>query len=144
MNLYPKFKKHWKSLTIWHFSKPLSVCTLHVCHMEGRTDQWKFYTFMLELIALLAVTRPGRLYCFTMDNLNLHKHAMIVMMIMNAIHCITFCVPYWSWDNAIEYVCNTIQRRLQMKTEGATDVFDLVNKINNIIGNIPSFKRFST
>jgi hypothetical protein len=114
----------------------------HECYMEGGTDQWRFYTFMLGFVAWLAVNRPGRSYCFTMDNLNLHKHAMIITMIMNAGHRIAFRAPYWSCDGAIEYVFNTIQTSLQMETEGADDVFGLVNKLNNIIGAIPSFKRY--
>ena len=48
----------------------------------------------------------------------------------------------FSSDGAIEYVFNTLQTRLQMDVNGVDTVFDLVNKINNIIGGMPSFKRY--
>jgi hypothetical protein len=42
----------------------------------------------------------------------------------------------------IEYVFNTVQTRLQMDVHGVDTVFDLVNKINIIVGNMTSFKRY--
>ena len=96
---------------------------------------------MLGLIALLAVNRPGRLYCFAMDNLNMYKYAMIATMIMNTGDHIAFHSLYWSCDGTIEYVVKTIQMRLQMETAGDEDVFDLLNKMDIIICNIPFFKR---
>ena len=44
--------------------------------------------------------------------------------------------------SAIEYVFNTLQTRLQMGINGVDNVFQLVNKINVIIGGMPSFKRY--
>jgi hypothetical protein len=53
-----------------------------------------------------------------------------------------FRAPYWSCDGAIEYVFNTLQTRLQIDQIGVENEYGLVNKINNIIGSIPSFKRY--
>ena len=46
---------------------------------------------------------------------------------------------YWSCNGAIEYVFNSVQTRLQMDVHGVNTVFDLVNRINTIVGNMPSF-----
>ena len=51
-----------------------------------------------------------------------------------------FRAPYRSCDGAIEYVFNTLQTHLQMEINGVDNVFQLVNKINVIIGGMPVFK----
>ena len=63
-------------------------------------------------------------------------------MIAAAGHRVVFRAPYWSCDGAIEYVFNTIQTQLQMEPFGVEDVAQLVNKINLIIGDMLSFKRY--
>ena len=45
-------------------------------------------------------------------------------------------------NGAIEYAFNTLQTRLQMEINGVDNVFQLVNKIDVIIGGMPSFKRY--
>ncbi len=53
-----------------------------------------------------------------------------------------FWAPYWSCDGAIEYVFNTLQTWLQMEINGMNAVYQLVNKINTIIGGLPLFKQY--
>ena len=68
-----------------------------------------------------------------MDNLNIHKHQIILDLIDDAGHRIVFRAPYWSCDGAIEYVFNTIHTKLQMDDLGVTDINDLMTKIDDIV-----------
>jgi hypothetical protein len=77
-----------------------------------------------------------------MDNLNLHRHPVTTNLIYAREHHVIFWVPYWSCDGAIEYVFNMLQMHLQIKINVVDNVFQLVNKINVIIGGMPSFKRY--
>lgn len=105
----------------------------HQSFTEGGTNLWRFYCYMDEFIKWLDVNRPGRSFCFTMDNLNIHKHPIILDLIEEAGHRIVFRAPYWSCDGAIEYVFNTIQTKLQMDSEGVKEVRELVLKMDDII-----------
>mmetsp|Transcript_18063 Transcript_18063/g.31107 ORF Transcript_18063/g.31107 Transcript_18063/m.31107 type:complete len:377 (+) Transcript_18063:246-1376(+) len=105
----------------------------HKMFKEGTTNLWRFYNFMKDLIEWLDTYRPGEQYCFTMDNLNIHKHWIILEMIDNAGHKVVFRAPYWSCDGPIEYVFNTIHTKLQMDDDGVDNMDDLVSKIDNII-----------
>jgi hypothetical protein len=71
-----------------------------------------------------------------------HPHLMIIHLIYFRGHCVVFRAPYWSCDGSIEYVFNTLQTKLQLDHIGVDDEFALVNKINNIIVSIPSFKPY--
>jgi hypothetical protein len=81
----------------------------------------------------LDINRPGRSF-----------HPLTTNLINARGHRVVFRAPYWYWscDGAIEYVFNTLQTRLQMEINGVDSVFQLVNKINVIIGGMPSFKRY--
>ena len=69
-----------------------------------------------------------------MDNLNIHKHPMILDLIEEGGHRIVFRAPYWSCDGPIEYVFNTIYMKLQMDDDGAvTDLDELMQKLDDII-----------
>jgi len=70
--------------------------------------------------------RPGKSFLFTMDNLHIHKHPVILNLIHRRNHCVIFWAPYWSCDGAIEYIFNTIQTKLQMDVYGFDTVFNLV------------------
>ena len=83
-----------------------------------------------------------RTFLFTMDYLNFHRHPIVSNLIYGRGHHAVFSAPYWSCDGSIEYVFNTVQTRLQMDVHGVDTVFDLVNKINTIVGNMPSFKHY--
>jgi hypothetical protein len=76
-----------------------------------------------------------------MDNLNLHRHLVTTNLIYAHEHRVVFRAPYWSCNGTIEFVFNTLQTRLQKEINGVDNVFQLVNKINVIIGGMPSFKR---
>ncbi len=53
--------------------------SFHKCFTKGGMDLLRFFDFMLELCDWLAVNCPGRQFLFTMDNLNIHKHPMIII-----------------------------------------------------------------
>jgi hypothetical protein len=116
--------------------------SFHRTYTEGGTDQWRFYNYMLELCNWLDANRNGRSFLFTMNNLNLHKHPMIINMIQSRGHRVVYRAPYWSCDGAIEYVFNTLQTNLQVDVNGVGTVYQLVNKINTIIANMPQFKQY--
>ena len=106
----------------------------HQQFSEGGTTLWRFYSFMVDFIDWLDVNRPGRTFCFTMDNLNIHRHATIINLIEDAGHRIVFRAPYWSCDGAIEYVFNTLHMKLQMDDDNrASTVEELIDKIDDII-----------
>ena len=88
---------------------------------------------MNDLINWLAENREGKSFCFTMDNLNIHKHPMILQLIEDAGHCIVFCVPYWLCNGSIKYVFNTIHFKLQMEDEGKNNIEDLMDLVDDII-----------
>ncbi len=110
---------------------------LHKCYNKGGTDLLCFFDFMLKFCNWLAVNHPGCQFLFTMDNLNIHKHLMIIHLIYSRAHCVVFRAPYWSCDSSLEYVFNTLQTGLQLDHIGVDDKFALINKINSIIGSIP-------
>ena len=114
------------------------------CWTDGGTTLERFQDFM-ELILGDLHQNPqttGRSFVFTMDNLNVHKHAAIVNMIAGAGHRLVYRAPYWPVDGAIEYVFNTIQTRLKVFFDQLTTTPELENRINLIIGSIPSFHRY--
>ena len=65
-----------------------------------------------------------------MDNLNIHKHAMILDLIEDGGHRVVFRAPYWSCDGLIEYVFNTIHVKLQMEDDGPSDGDTLMQKLD--------------
>lgn len=116
--------------------------SFHRLYSEGGTDLFRFYTFMSELIEFLDNNFPGRSFLFTMDNLNLHKHFIILDLIEEAGHRIVFRAPYWSCDGAIEYVFNTIHTFLEMNDDKMENVTALENRLNLIIGSLDMFRRY--
>lgn len=105
----------------------------HRMFAEGGTDLTRFYTYMEEFIEWLDLNRPGSEFCFTMDNLNIHKHPAVLDLIDDAGHKIVFRAPYWSCDGAIEYVFNTIHVKLQMADNGVSTTDELIAEIDDII-----------
>ena len=102
---------------------------------KGGTGLYRFYCYMSDSIDYLDVNRPGVSYCFTMDNLNIHKNPIITDLIEGAGHRVVYRAPYWSCDGAVEYVFNTIHTSLQMSNEitGASTLDDLRDKLDDII-----------
>ena len=105
----------------------------HQMFSEGGTDLWRFFCFMEDFIEWLDLNRPNETFCFTMDNLNIHKHPLILDMIEDAGHRIVFRAPYWSCDGPIEYVFNTIHVKLQMNDTGVKTTAALEKEIDDII-----------
>ena len=66
----------------------------HQMFSEGGTDLWPFYCFMEEFFEWLDVNRAGETFCFTMDNLNIHKHPIILDLIEDLSHRVVFRAPY--------------------------------------------------
>ncbi|KAL7524042.1 hypothetical protein ACHAXR_001378, partial [Thalassiosira sp. AJA248-18] len=114
----------------------------HEVWTNGGTTIIRFYDFIRRILDDLAANHPGRLFVFTMDNLNSHKNPLILNMIHNAGHRYVFRAPYWPVDGAVEYVFNTVQTRLQVYFNQLTTMNELRNRINLIIGTIPSFHRY--
>ena len=113
--------------------------SFHKTFTEGGTDLWRYYCFIEDLIKFLDEHFPGRSFCFTKDNLNIHKNPMIINMIYAAGHRLIFRAPYWSCDGAIEYVFNTIHTKLQMQFNAIDDCDELLHAIDSIIGTLDSF-----
>ena len=111
---------------------------------NGGTTGLRFLEFIEEINADLDVRYPGRSFVFTMDNLNSHKHPLVLHSILNAGHRYAFRAPYWLVDGSIEYVFNTIQTHLQVFCHRLHTMEDLENRINLIIGSIRSFHRYFT
>jgi len=78
---------------------------------EGTTLH-RFLMFVHRVCEDLSVRHPGRTFCFTMDNLNVHKNVLVIQEIMNHGYRVVFRAPYWSCDGAIEYVFCTIHSYL--------------------------------
>ena len=78
--------------------------SFHRCYTEGGTDLWQFFNFTLELCDWLDAHRLGR--SFTMDNLNIHKHPVILNLIHEHNRRMIFRAPYWSCDGAIKNIFN--------------------------------------
>ena len=116
--------------------------SFHKCYTEGGTDLFRFFTFMRDLCDWLTTFRAGRHFIFTMDNLNIHKHPIIINLIYTRGHRVVFRAPYWSCDGPIEYVFNTLQTRLSSDFIGVDNELALCNKIDTIIGSIPSYKKY--
>ena len=116
----------------------------HKLITEGGTDLWRFYCFMEDFIEWLSMNRQNEQFCFTMDNLNIHKHPVILDLIEQAGHRVVFRAPYWSCDGPIEYVFNTIHVHLQMTEAPMNDIEDLKTELDDIIFRLvdASFNRY--
>lgn len=70
---------------------------------EGGTTIFRVYTCFERICIQLAIDWPGRQFCFTMDNLNIHKHPMILQLLRSRGYRILFRAPHWSVDGPMEY-----------------------------------------
>jgi hypothetical protein len=106
---------------------------------EG-TNLFRLYNFLERIILDLAPL--GRSFCFTMDNLNIHKNPIILNLIMGAGHRYVFRAPYWAVDGAIEYIFNTIHSNLQQHFNEIHDLTELENRIHLIVASMGSFRPY--
>ncbi len=89
---------------------------------------------MCDFIVFLTENRHCQSFCFTMDNLNIHKHPMIRLTIHAAGHHIVFQAPYWSCNGAIKYVFSTLHTFLLMDDDAGVMTSDnLMIQIDNHI-----------
>lgn len=116
--------------------------TFHETWVGEGTTLWRFYNFMERLTEYLTTFHPGRSFCFTMDNLNVHRNQLIETIIEDAGHRVVYRAPYWSVDGAIEYVFNTIHTKLQQQYQQISTMDELTNSVNIIIGQFQSFKKY--
>jgi len=96
----------------------------------------KYYTFISRICDDLDNNYPGRSFCFTMDNLNSHKHPLVLNEILNRGHKCVFRAPYWAVDGAIEYVFNTMNTMLMIHYNELRTIGDLEN--NNSVNSSKS------
>ena len=106
VNLRGKYKKGVSgvSLIMAILGDGNNPYSFHRQYTEGGTDLFRFYWFMHDLIDDLNGVFPGRSFCFTVDNLNIHKHPIILDLIDSTGHRVVFRAPYWSCDGAIRAV----------------------------------------
>jgi hypothetical protein len=60
--------------------------SFHRCYTKGNTDLWRFYSFIDDFCCWLAANQPGRQFLFTMDNLNLHRSPIAMILIHSYEH----------------------------------------------------------
>ncbi len=82
----------------------------HKCYTKGGTDLLCFDDFMLKLCNWLAANCLGHEFLIRMDNLNIHKHPMMIDLIYFCGHRVVVRVPYWSCAGSIEYGFNTTNK----------------------------------
>ena len=109
---------------------------------EGGTTLYRMYTFFERIMDQLAVDRPERSFCFTMDNLNVHHHPMLLDLITSRGHRYLFRAPYWSVDGPIEYVFNTIHTHLLMHFRTIEDLNALGTLLDAIIPQLNGFLKY--
>ncbi len=109
---------------------------------EGGTDLYRVYVFFDRIMDRLAVDHPGRSFCFTMDNLNTHKHPAVLNLIRSRGHRYLFRAPYWSVDGPMEYIFNTIHTHLLMYFNEIRDLDELENALDLIIAQLDNFWRY--
>lgn len=109
---------------------------------EGGTTVFRYYVFLERIIQWLAANRPGRVYCFTADNLNVHHDQNIIDLIETNGHRYLFRAPYWAIDGPMEYIFNTLHVHLLMYYEGVQDLDELEDTLDTIIANMGDFLRY--
>ena len=105
---------------------------------EGTTVE-VFLEFMTTIVDNLGNRYPNQSFCFTMDNLNVHKNPAVVNLILNAGHWLVFWVLYYAVDGAIEYAFNTIHTGLLSYYNTITTMDELSNAAARLFNSIPTF-----
>jgi hypothetical protein len=105
---------------------------------EG-TTVYRFVLFIRRICGDLNERHPGRSFCFTMDNLNVHKNPLVVQEILQSGHRLVFRAPYWSVDGAIEYVFCTVHTGLLTHYNAVNSMAELEHYTLAVFGAIPTF-----
>ena len=106
---------------------------------QGGTTIDKMVDFILQILNDIGVATPGNVYCFTMDNLNSHKHPAVIGLIYAYGHRVCFRAPYYAVDGAIEYVFNSLQGALRARLHEVTDGPSLLVAIGQCIASLYNF-----
>ena len=106
---------------------------------EGGTNLFRVYMFFERIIDQLDIDHPGRSFCFTMDNLNIHHNQMLLDLFTSRGHRYLFRAPYWSVDGPMEYIFNTIHVFLLMHFRNIEDLDELGNRLDVIIAQLTGF-----
>lgn len=109
---------------------------------EGGTNLFRVYTFFERIIDQLAVDRPGRSFCFTMDNLNIHHNPILQHLFTSRGHRFLYRAPYWSVDGPMEYIFNAIHAHLLFHFRDIDDLTQLGNRLDVIIAQLRDFLRY--
>jgi hypothetical protein len=73
-----------------------------------------FFNFVLGIVEEIGPGTPENRRCFTMDNLQAHKHPLLRQLIYAHGHLCVYRAPYYPIDGAIEYFFNTLQQYLTL------------------------------
>jgi hypothetical protein len=109
---------------------------------EGGTTVFRYYVFLERIIAWLAEHWPGRSFCFTADNLNVHHDENIIDLITSNGHRYLFRAPYWAVDGPMEYIFNTLHVHLLVYYGEVNDLDELEGILDTIIANMDGFIRY--
>ncbi len=107
----------WSGIISGHKKKAGQICFRCMCFFRGLLFSWQS-TFLVDL------------FCFTVDNLNTHKHPMVLGLITGGSHRYLVCAPYWSVNGPIEYIFNTIHTKL-LSFFGEIDDLDMLETYLN-------------
>ena len=97
---------------------------------------YRMYIFIERVCDWLDENRPTRVFCFTLDNLNVHANVFILNLITSRGHRYLFRAPYWSVDGPMEYVFNTFHVKLLLFFREIEDLDELRNALNQIIAQL--------
>jgi hypothetical protein len=111
----------------------------HSQWIDGGTTIERFYNFIDPILDYMAQNHPGRLFVFTMDNLNAHMNHLILNVLLNSGHRYIIHAPYWPVNDAIEYVFDSFQSELRICLNHPETMDNLRNCINLTVGGIYSF-----
>ena len=108
---------------------------------EG-TTLFRYYEFLVKVLDDLDVLFPGRVFCFTKDNLNSHKNPFILDTILARGHKIVFRAPYWAVDGAVEYVFNTTHSLIEVMFNNVDNLISLELVLREIIASMQIFRPY--
>ena len=103
---------------------------------------YRVYTFFKRIIDQLDIDHPGRSFCFTMDNLNIHHNQILLDLFTNRGHRYLFRAPYWLVDGPMESILNAIHVFLLMHFRNIEDLEELGNCLDVIIAQMKDFVSF--
>ena len=98
---------------------------------EGTTLNW-FYDFVERVVDDINERFPGRVFTFTMDNLNVHKNALVMGLIIDGGHRVVYRAPYWVVNGAMEYVFNTVHTLVEVLFNQMQNMEDSIRLSQNI------------